>query len=123
MIATTGHDINAATDYALLREQGIGTVRDAVRWHLIEIVPGQYDWSSLDSQLAAAERGNMQVIWDAMITAGRTISTSGPLLWWIGSRGLQPQRPTTSHRERRVPLCSAPVPISFLAWAGGMRDI
>lgn len=36
MLASTQHDHFAADDYARLRQVGISSVRDAVRWHLIE---------------------------------------------------------------------------------------
>src|SRR5687767_5002668 len=42
----THHDLNAAADYTMLAEHGIRTVRDGLRWHLIETTPGYYDWSS-----------------------------------------------------------------------------
>jgi hypothetical protein len=64
MIVKTGHDLRCAEDYALLRRLGIGSVRDSLRWHLIESGPGRYDWSSWTPMLAAAERARMQVIWD-----------------------------------------------------------
>ena len=51
-------------DYALCRKLGFGTVRDGLRWHLIEKAPGKYDWSSWLPALEAAEQVGMQVIWD-----------------------------------------------------------
>jgi beta-glucosidase/6-phospho-beta-glucosidase/beta-galactosidase len=64
MIAMTRHDEHAAVDYRLLAASGITTVRDALRWHLIETSPGRYDWSSLLPMLQAARREGVQVIWD-----------------------------------------------------------
>jgi len=43
---------------------GLHTVRDAVRWHLIEATPGRYDWSSLLPMLRAARDSGVQVTWD-----------------------------------------------------------
>lgn len=43
---------------------GLHTVRDAVRWHLIEAMPGRYDWSSFLPMLRAARDSGVQVIWD-----------------------------------------------------------
>lgn len=62
MICATEHDIQCDADYALVRTEGITTVRDAVRWHLIDRA-GQYDFSSLAPMVEAAERHNVQVIW------------------------------------------------------------
>ena len=47
--ATTGHDMSAKEDYLLLQKAGVRTVRDGLRWHLIEAVPGIYDWSSFSA--------------------------------------------------------------------------
>ncbi|WP_342449501.1 glycoside hydrolase family 1 protein [Falsiroseomonas frigidaquae] len=64
MIASTRHDLLALEDYSQLAEHGIRTVRDGLRWHLIETTPGQYDWSSLLPMLRAAEAVRTQVMWD-----------------------------------------------------------
>ena len=64
LIAATRHDEHALGDYRLLRAHGIGTVRDALRWHLIETEPCCYDWSSFLPMLHAARQAGMQVIWD-----------------------------------------------------------
>jgi len=64
LIAATGHDRLAAEDYRSLLRHGIRTVRDGVRWHLIETSPGRYDWSSLLPMLRAARELDVQVVWD-----------------------------------------------------------
>ncbi|HEX2135889.1 MAG TPA: beta-glucosidase [Microvirga sp.] len=64
LIAATGHDVNAAADYRMLARHGIQTVRDGLRWHLIETSPGHYDWSSFLPMLWAARDTGTQVIWD-----------------------------------------------------------
>ncbi|MBV8632475.1 MAG: beta-glucosidase [Silvibacterium sp.] len=64
VIHATRHDIEAQIDYGLLAEVGIRTVRDALRWHLIEQTPGVYDWSSFLPMLQAALATKIQVIWD-----------------------------------------------------------
>jgi len=64
VIHATRHDVEAQTDYRLLAEAGIRTVRDALRWHLIERTPGVYDWSSFLPMLRAAVASKTQVIWD-----------------------------------------------------------
>jgi len=64
LIRATGHHRHVRADYRLCRELGFGTVRDGLRWHLIEKVPGQYDWSSWLPALEAAEENGLQVIWD-----------------------------------------------------------
>lgn len=64
MLAATGHDRCAQRDYETLATCGIRTVRDGLRWHLIEKTPGDYDFSSWLPQLTAARRTGTQVIWD-----------------------------------------------------------
>ena len=64
VIAALAHDVRAREDYALLASAGIRTVRDALRWHLIEVAPGTYDWSSALQQIRAARETNTQIIWD-----------------------------------------------------------
>ncbi len=64
VIAATGHDRHARHDYQLLQQAGIRTVRDALRWHRIEVGEGVYDWSSFLPMLNASITTNTQVIWD-----------------------------------------------------------
>ncbi|PAP76187.1 beta-glucosidase [Rubrivirga marina] len=64
VVAASGHDRAAAADYRQLAAHGIRTVRDGVRWPLVERSPGRYDWSSFLPQLRAARETETQVIWD-----------------------------------------------------------
>jgi hypothetical protein len=41
LVAATEHDRLAASDYRVLREHGIRTVREGLRWHLIEASSGR----------------------------------------------------------------------------------
>lgn len=62
MIASTRHDRNAAEDYAKARQIGMLTVRDAIRWPLVDR-GGRYDLSSFTPMLEASLREDVQVIW------------------------------------------------------------
>jgi beta-glucosidase/6-phospho-beta-glucosidase/beta-galactosidase len=64
LIKATSHDLHALNDYRLCRELGFQTLRDGVRWHLIEKAPGKFDWSSWLPMLEAAEEAEVQVAWD-----------------------------------------------------------
>jgi hypothetical protein len=66
VIAATEHDRHAADDYRQLESFSIRTVRDGLRWHLIEKTPGDYDWSSFTPMLKAANETDTQVIWDLL---------------------------------------------------------
>jgi beta-glucosidase/6-phospho-beta-glucosidase/beta-galactosidase len=64
LIAGTRHDEFARQDYERLINIGMLTVRDGVRWHLIEKTPYEYDFSSVVGQVRAARETGTQVIWD-----------------------------------------------------------
>jgi beta-glucosidase/6-phospho-beta-glucosidase/beta-galactosidase len=64
VMAATQHDHYAEADYKRLKEQGLYTARDGLRWHLIERTPGYYDFSSAIPLLHAARKTGIQIIWD-----------------------------------------------------------
>lgn len=63
-IALTGHDAQVDADYDRLMDLGIGVVREAIRWPLVDQGDGRYDWSGLDPVLAAMKRCQVTPIWD-----------------------------------------------------------
>lgn len=120
VIAATGHDRMARQDYDLLMQSGLATVRDGVRWHLIERVPYRYDWSSLLPMVRAARAARIQVVWDLMhygwpdgldiwspAFAGRFARFAREAAILIASESDDP------------PILSVINEISFMAWAGG----
>ena len=62
MVSATQHDLQVEEDYARLEDWGIQTIREGVRWHLVESGRG-FDFSSLRSMLDAASRHRIQPIW------------------------------------------------------------
>jgi beta-glucosidase/6-phospho-beta-glucosidase/beta-galactosidase len=64
LIRATGHDRHVLRDYRLCADVGFRSIRDGLRWHLIEKAPGKYDWSSWMPALESAEQVGIQVIWD-----------------------------------------------------------
>ena len=64
LIRATSHDRHVASDYRQCAELGLRTLRDGLRWHLIEKSPGNYDWSSWLPALEAAAQLDLQIIWD-----------------------------------------------------------
>ena len=64
LIRATSHDRHVSSDYRQCVELGLRTLRDGLRWHLIEKSPGTYDWSSWLPALEAAEQQGLQIIWD-----------------------------------------------------------
>jgi hypothetical protein len=66
VLRSTRHDSLAENDYRAVQSLGISTVRDGIRWHLVETRPYCYDWSSFLPMLYAARRTGTQVIWDLL---------------------------------------------------------
>lgn len=64
LIRATSHDTHALADYRRCTDLGLRTIRDGLRWHLIETAPGVYDWSSWVPMIEAAHNAGVQVIWD-----------------------------------------------------------
>lgn len=64
LLETTGHARFCGHDYQAIARQGIWSVRDGVRWHLIDRGHGRYDWSSFLPMLEASTNARIQVIWD-----------------------------------------------------------
>lgn len=64
LIRATSHDFHTFGDYRRCAQLGLRTIRDGLRWHLIETAPGVYDWSSWSTMVEAAHSAGVQVIWD-----------------------------------------------------------
>ena len=120
VIAATSHDRLARQDYERLVDHGIKTVRDGLRWHLIETTPGVYNFDSVRPMLAAARDTGVQVIWDLLhygwpddldIFADAFVERFVRF-----SRAFA----DAASRETDGPLWVVPVnEISFFAWAAG----
>ncbi len=66
MIAATRHDTFARQDYERMRQLGMTTARDGIRWHRIERTPGTYDFDDAKRMVRAALDAKLQVIWDLL---------------------------------------------------------
>ena len=64
LIRATGHDRHVLQDYSSCKRLGFNTVRDGLRWHLIEKSPGQVRLVELDADARGRGGGGVQVIWD-----------------------------------------------------------
>lgn len=64
LIAATQHDVQALDDYRRVANRELSTVRDSVRWPLIDRAQGMsYDSSSFLPMLRASVQTGVQVIW------------------------------------------------------------
>jgi beta-glucosidase/6-phospho-beta-glucosidase/beta-galactosidase len=122
VLSATNHSLQAAEDYTLLTESGIRTVRDGLRWHLVEAgAPGVYDWSSFLPMLHAARDTGTQVIWDLChwgIPAGLDIFSpnfvSRFAAFAAAAAGI-----VLATSPSAVPVYCPINEISFWAWVGG----
>ena len=64
VIGATRHDLEAAHDCEMLQAAGVRTVRDGLRWHLIEQTTKVYDCTSLLPILEASQWTGIQVTRD-----------------------------------------------------------
>jgi beta-glucosidase/6-phospho-beta-glucosidase/beta-galactosidase len=124
LIAATHHDITAAGDYAQLQALGLRTVRDGMRWHLIERSEGRYDWSSFLGMLRAANASGIQVIWDLFhygwpdgldIFDPRFIDRFGAFAAAAAS--------VIRQESDNIPFYCPVNEISYFAWAGGAKRL
>ena len=63
-IIATGHDRHLKNDLAAAMDLEIGVVREAIRWPLVDLGGGRYDWSSVRSVQDAATECKITPIWD-----------------------------------------------------------
>jgi beta-glucosidase/6-phospho-beta-glucosidase/beta-galactosidase len=120
MLEATQHDRFVAEDYRALLSMRIGTTRDTVRWHRVEVAPGVFDFSSVDRYIQAANEAGVEVIWDLL-------HYGWPDGLDIYSEAFVPRfaafcAATACHLRDRVPAPRFYTPInelSFFAWAAG----
>jgi len=120
LVASTRHDVFAERDFERLRQMGMATAREGLRWHLIECEPGRYDFSSVVPILRAAQRQDIQIVWDLLHFGWPDhldIFSAG----WINAFGSFAGAFGDFLRSRSSETAFiAPVnEISFLSWAGG----
>lgn len=120
LLDLTFHHKRVAEDYSLLANLGIQTVREGIRWSVVEKQPYQYDFTEVGNRIMEAKKNGMQQVWD--------------ICHFGYPDGLVPGHPQFA--DRFVALCTAftrfysahtdqplvVVPIneiSFFSWLGG----
>ena len=120
VIAASRHDVFARFDYERLKRLGIRTIRDGLRWHLVETRPGEYDWSSFLPMLRASLDAGVEVIWDLFHYGWPDdldlYSRDFVLRFTAFAQGVA--RVLRQHGVT-APFISPMNEISFVAWAGG----
>jgi beta-glucosidase/6-phospho-beta-glucosidase/beta-galactosidase len=120
VIAATSHDRLALADYRRLAQVGMHTIRDGIRWHLIERTPGKYDFSSVVPMLQAAREADVQVIWDIMHYGwpdDLDIFSDGFVSRFADFAAAFTE--VATHELEGQPWVVPVNEISFFAWAGG----
>ncbi len=120
VLAATGHDRFAAQDYRALQTHGIRSVRDGLRWPLVEARAGRYDWASWLPQLRAARKTGTQAVWDLCHYG----VPDGLDVWapaFVDRFAAFARAAAEVHRDATdaVPFWCPVNEISFWAWAGG----
>lgn len=64
LLKETQHDIRVEEDYQLLADMNIFVVREGICWSEVEKSPNQFDFSEVLNRMRAAEKYDMQQIWD-----------------------------------------------------------
>ncbi|HVV47933.1 MAG TPA: hypothetical protein VHC72_22125 [Bryobacteraceae bacterium] len=123
MTAAVQHDQFCQDDYRRLREAGMLTARDGLRWHLIDS-GGAYDWSSWIPMLDAARDQGIQVIWDLFHYGwpDRLDIFSPEFVERFARFCREAARLHREHSDA-VPFYSPVNEISFFAWAAARRLI
>lgn len=63
-IAATAHDLRAEEDYGLIAGAGLRAAREGVRWPLVDLGGGRYDFSTLAPLIDAARRRGVELVYD-----------------------------------------------------------
>ncbi len=120
MIRATQHDHFIDEDYVNLTHMRIRSVRETVRWHLVEATPGVFDFASMDLMVEAAGRHGIQLVWDLCHYGwpdGLDIFTPAFI-----DRFARFARAVAQHvrdTSDAVPLYTPINEMSFFAWAAG----
>ncbi|WP_210493375.1 glycoside hydrolase [Microvirga antarctica] len=123
-VAATGHDRTVDADYRKLAALGIRGVREVMRWPLIDLGNGRFDFSSVEPFMRAAERHGIEVIWD-LFHYGYPQHVD---LWSddFGARFAEYCYAATRYAAARTPGTLYFTPInepSFMAFAAGERGL
>jgi beta-glucosidase/6-phospho-beta-glucosidase/beta-galactosidase len=120
VLASSGHDVRAARDYAQVAEHGIRTVREGFRWHLVERRAGAYDFASVRPLVRAAAETGTQVIWDLLHFGWPDdLDPFGPAFVRRFARYARACATMLAEESDEVPWYVPVNEISFLAWGGG----
>jgi beta-glucosidase/6-phospho-beta-glucosidase/beta-galactosidase len=120
LLDLTFHHNRVEEDYSNLVNLGIRTVREGIRWSVVEKEPYRYDFTEVAHRIEAAEKQGIQQVWD--------------ICHFGYPDGLMPSHPQFADRFAALctafvqlytsltvrPLVVVPInEISFISWLGG----
>ncbi len=105
----------------MLADLGIRTIRDGLRWHLIDGGRAHpFDWTSFKPMLEAAEEAGVEVLWDLLHFGWPDhVDVFSADFSEALRRVLGGSRRADQGRDRRRPTVTPVNEISFLSWGGG----
>jgi hypothetical protein len=120
LVAATMHDRFVDRDYERIKQIGMTSARESLRWHVVEDEPGVFDFDAELPRIAAAARHGITVAWD-LCHFGWPDSVDPFERDFADRFASWASAAARVLRERSAPPYWV-VPqneISFLAWAGG----
>jgi beta-glucosidase/6-phospho-beta-glucosidase/beta-galactosidase len=120
LVSSTDHERYIKQDYARLKDIGMRTAREGLRWHLIEATPSRYDFSSALPIIQAANEARIQVIWDLFHFGWPDHLDIFDPAWVTAFSEFAFQFARVLKKESGPDAFIAPInEISFVSWAGG----
>lgn len=120
VVAASAHDKYVLGDYTSLQQQGIYSIREGLRWHIIEKAGGRYDFTSVLPMLHAANHTGIEVIWDLCHYGWPDDLDIFKPEFVKRFAGLARAFANILANETDAPHFISPInEISFFAWAGG----
>jgi hypothetical protein len=117
LVCATGHDREAEADYARVRELGFATVRESVRWPLVDR-GGRLDFATVRPMLEAARRQRVQIVWTLCHYGWPDdVDLFAPAFVDRFARFSAAMARLVADHDEAVPFYSPVNEISFFAWA------
>jgi beta-glucosidase/6-phospho-beta-glucosidase/beta-galactosidase len=117
LVCATGHDRETEGDYARVRDLGFATVRESVRWPLVDR-GGRLDFSTVMPMLEASGRQRVQIVWTLCHYGWPDdVALLSPAFVDRFARFSEAMARLVADHDDAVPLYSPINEISFFAWA------
>lgn len=119
-MSATRHDRFVCEDYERMSPLGIRTVREGIRWPVIETERDSLNFDSVRPFLRAAREKKIEIIWDILHFGWPDFHDIFTDDWVKAFARLAGEFARLLRKEGAEPFIIAPVnEISFVAWAGG----